>query len=91
MLYIIGCFAAGIFIGILLRERARLIRTASHASDVCVFFLLFVLGLAIGKNESVIRSLPEMGAKAAVLSLGAVLGSVALCALLQRLLSGKSR
>jgi uncharacterized membrane protein YbjE (DUF340 family) len=90
MLHIIGCFAAGIFIGILLRERARLIRTASHASDICVFFLLFVLGLAIGKNEAVMRSLPEMGAKAAVLSLGAVLGSVVLCALLQ-LLSGRSR
>jgi uncharacterized membrane protein YbjE (DUF340 family) len=91
VLQIIGCFAAGIFIGILLRGRTRLIRAASHASDYCVFFLLFVLGLSIGKNDAVIRSLSELGAKAAVLSLGAVLGSVGLCVLLQKFLPGKLR
>jgi uncharacterized membrane protein YbjE (DUF340 family) len=91
MLQIIGCFAAGIVIGLLLRGRGRLIRVASHASDLCVFFMLFVLGLAIGKNETVIRSLPGMGFKAAVLSVGAVLGSVGLCILLQKFLSSRTR
>ena len=91
MFQIIGFFASGILVGILLRGRGRLVRGASHASDLCVFFLLFVLGLSIGKNEAVMRALPEMGLKAAALALGAVLGSVGLCVLLQRVLPGGAR
>jgi uncharacterized membrane protein YbjE (DUF340 family) len=91
MLQIVGFFAAGILVGLLLRGRARLVRAASHASDLCVFFLLFILGLSIGKNDAVIRALPQMGGKAAVLSIGAVAGSVMLCVVLQKLFVGRSR
>ncbi|MFP4516823.1 MAG: LysO family transporter [Desulfovibrionales bacterium] len=81
---IVGLFAAGILLGIVFRHRLRLIRTASHASDVCVFFLLFILGVSIGRNETVIRNLASMGVAAALLTIGAVLGSLGLCYLIHR-------
>jgi uncharacterized membrane protein YbjE (DUF340 family) len=91
VLQIIGWFAAGILLGTMLRGRARLIGAAARASELCILFLLFVLGLSIGGNQAVITSLPEIGAKSAALCLGGLLGSVAVCVLLERFLARSSR
>ncbi|MFW6324174.1 MAG: LysO family transporter, partial [Desulfovibrionales bacterium] len=90
MILIVFCFALGIALGVMLRGRRKLVRTASHASDVCVFFLLFILGVSIGRNEKVISNLPSMGITALLLSLGAVAGSLCLTFLVEKIFFGRS-
>jgi hypothetical protein len=77
--------AAGILVGLLLRGRARLLAAADRLSALSVCLLVFLLGLAVGGNEAVVRNLGPLGLRAAVLSLAGVLGSVLAARLVFRL------
>jgi uncharacterized membrane protein YbjE (DUF340 family) len=41
-----------------------------------IYLLLFLLGIAIGTNEIIVRNLPTLGLKALLISIGGVVGSV---------------
>jgi uncharacterized membrane protein YbjE (DUF340 family) len=50
-----------------------------------IYLLLFLLGVAIGTNEVIVKNLPALGFKALLISLGGVLGSVLVAWLAYRL------
>ncbi len=63
--------------------RLNLIPKASNKmvgklGNLALIVLLFSMGLGLGANPELINSLPSLGLKALVLSLGAILGSVLL-------------
>jgi uncharacterized membrane protein YbjE (DUF340 family) len=66
---------AGIALGYLIRNRKRW----------AIYLLLFLLGIAIGTNEVIVKNLPTLGLKALLISMGGVLGSVLLAWLAYRL------
>ena len=82
MLIIIGFFVGGIVLGRLLRSRQQVIKAADRFTMWAVFLLLFVLGVSVGVNQQVLANIGSLGLKAGVLSLGAVVGSIAAVQLL---------
>jgi uncharacterized membrane protein YbjE (DUF340 family) len=76
MLIILLIFAAGILSGIVLRGRSTILKGVSRLTDLAVGFMLFVLGVSIGVNETVVANLSSLGFDGLVLAVGAILGSL---------------
>lgn len=80
MLIILGTMAVGIVVGYILRNR-KLSRLDSVM--VClVWLLLFLLGVAAGSDERIVRWIASLGMEALIISLGGVAGSSVLALLL---------
>lgn len=82
MLVIIGCFVVGIVVGRLLRRHQPFIRLADRLTMWSVYGLLFLLGLSVGTNREVLANFGPLGLQAGVLTVGAIIGSVAAVQLL---------
>ena len=76
------CFIAGIVIGRLVRPHQPVIRLADRLTMGWVYALLFVLGLSVGTNREVLANFGPLGLQAGVLTVGAIVGSVAAVQLL---------
>jgi hypothetical protein len=83
MWVIVFFFAAGILLGRLLRAHPSLIRFADRLAMASILLLLFVLGLSVGIQREILAHLGTLGLQAAVLTLGAIVGSVAAVQLLR--------
>lgn len=77
--------AAGIVAGYFLRSRTAVRSTASTVTTGSLYLLIFLLGLSVGANETVVRALGRLGMQALILSAGAVAGSVLVSWLVSRL------
>ncbi len=85
MVEILVIMAVGMLIGYLLRKRKALFAVIDRMVMAVIFLLLFVLGISVGLNETVVESIHIIGVKAVVLTAGAVGGSVLCCRLAWRL------
>jgi uncharacterized membrane protein YbjE (DUF340 family) len=61
-------------VGYLLRERK--LGGVSKAVTVLIWLLLFLLGVEVGGNRAIVTGLHDIGVEAAMITLGAVVGSV---------------
>ena len=84
MVEILVIMAVGMLIGYLLSEKKALFAVIDRIVMAVIFLLLFVLGISVGLNETVVGSIHLIGIKAMVLTLGAVAGSVFCCGLAYR-------
>ena len=75
----------GIVLGYLIRNRKLWVRLADKLTMWAIYLLLFLLGIAIGTNEVIVKNLPTLGLKALLISMGGVLGSVLVAWLAYRL------
>lgn len=82
-LLILSLMLSGAALGYLLRRRP--LPFLSRLVSLLVWLLLFLLGLEVGGNPSVLTSLPTLGLQALCLSLGALLGSACCAWLLWRM------
>lgn len=69
---------AGIVLGYFLRGKSLLIKINDKLTMWAIYLLLFVLGTTIGANEIIMNNLPTLGLKALAITIGGVLGSIAL-------------
>ena len=86
MLKIILMMACGILVGRMLRKRT--LRWLSPLTTVLIWALLVLLGIEVGGNPHIIRSLSRLGFEAVVLALGGSLGSALLALWLWRYVKG---
>lgn len=70
----------GIVAGRMLRAYPRPLRVAEGLAAAAIYLLLFLLGLAVGGDPSIMGALEELGVQALVLSVGGITGSVLLMA-----------
>jgi uncharacterized membrane protein YbjE (DUF340 family) len=91
MLKILLLMAGGIILGLALRKQEQLVRMADKTILWSIFLLLFLMGLSMGANESIMGNLPSLGWQAMLLSIGGILGSILLACLLRRFLTGKKQ
>lgn len=84
---LILALALGVLTGFLLRRFHKPHKVANAATHATIYVLLFLLGLAVGGNAAIVNNLHRLGLQALMLTLGSVLGSVALSALLYRYFS----
>jgi uncharacterized membrane protein YbjE (DUF340 family) len=75
---------AGIVAGFFLRFRKGALPLAGRATNMSLYLLVFLLGVSVGADETVVRGLGRLGAQALVLSAGAVGGSVLVSWLVSR-------
>ncbi|MCD8080904.1 MAG: lysine exporter LysO family protein [Bacteroides sp.] len=89
MLVIIAIMFAGILTGYLFRRKN--LRFIPTAITVFIWLLLFLLGIEVGNNQTLINSLSKLGAEAMILTLGAVAGSICLSWLLWYVVNRQQR
>lgn len=82
MLAVVTIMSIGIGIGVLMKKRTTFISFADRLITYAIWLLLFLLGLSIGTNETVVRSIGQLGVQALVISVLSVVGSVLLSYLL---------
>ena len=73
MFTVIGIMFIGIGLGYMLRRQS--FPWINKAITALIWLLLFLLGIEVGHNERIIRSLPTLGIEAFVIALACVLGS----------------
>lgn len=74
MFTIIGIMLTGMLIGYLLRSKRLL--WIHKVITLLIWLLLFLLGIDVGGNETIIRSLHAIGLEALAITFAAVAGSV---------------
>ncbi|MFW5725409.1 MAG: LysO family transporter [Bacteroidota bacterium] len=84
MLTVVAIMFAGMLAGYLLRGQKRILRMNARLTMWVIYLLLFLLGLAIGGDEYIMRQLPELGLMALLITLLAVGGSLLTAWLLWR-------
>ena len=77
MFIIIGIMLTGILTGYLLRNKR--LSWIHRAITLLIWTLLFLLGIDVGRNESIVRGLHTLGVEALIITVAAVIGST-LCA-----------
>ncbi|WP_165076148.1 MULTISPECIES: LysO family transporter [unclassified Desulfovibrio] len=80
----LGIMLCGMLAGRLLRGRLRE-EALRRWIFLAIMLLLFLLGVAVGGNERLVRDLPHLGGAALTLALGALGGTLAFAALLRPL------
>lgn len=73
MFTVIGIMFAGIGLGYLIRHQS--LPWISKVITTLIWLLLFLLGIEVGHNEQIIRSLPTLGIEAFSIAIVCVLGS----------------
>lgn len=84
MAFIFLALATGTLLGYLLRGQSRILELGSHVTTLSIYVLLFLLGLSVGADEAITRSLYQLGLEALVLSVAGLTGSVLLAWLMGR-------
>ena len=72
MFTVIGIMFIGIGLGYLLRRQS--LPWINKVITALIWLLLFLLGIEVGQNERIIRSLPTLGVEAFVIAIVCVLG-----------------
>lgn len=78
MFTVLIVMVVGVFFGYFLRNRKKLVKFADKFTMWAIYLLLFLLGIAVGANEIIMKNLPRLGFKALIISLGGIAGSVLL-------------
>ena len=78
MIAVVLIMIMGIIAGFLLRGSSRAVRINDRLTMWAIYLLLFLLGVAIGANELIMKNLPVLGLKALGVSSATVAGSVLL-------------
>jgi uncharacterized membrane protein YbjE (DUF340 family) len=91
MLVVTTILAAGVLLGLILKNKKKFIDITERSAPWIVYILLFFLGIAVGTNETVAGGLMKIGIQASVISVGGVAGSICLAVPLHKILFPKGR
>lgn len=67
---------AGIFTGVLIHRKNQLIKINDRLITIAIYVLLFLLGISVGLNKTILNNIEILGFQALIITLGAVTGSV---------------
>lgn len=76
MYSLLALMTIGIFLGYLSTSYKHFISYANKIVMLCIYALLFLLGLQAGSNEMIVANIASLGGIALILTFGAVLGSL---------------
>lgn len=78
MLTVVIVMALGIVAGYFLRVKPKITALADRLTMWAIYLLLFLLGVAIGTNDVIVKNLPMLGLRALYIAIGGITGSVLL-------------
>ena len=73
---VLGVMVLGILLGILLRKKPKIIKSAEYLSSWAIYLLLFLLGVSVGLNDDIIHNFEKIGFQAAIIAIASIAGSV---------------
>ena len=76
MIKILSFLVAGIIIGLFIQNKEKLIKINDKLMTWAIFALLFLLGISVGLNDTIMDNLDTIGLKALIITIGAIIGSV---------------
>ncbi len=68
----------GIILGFTIQNKSKVVKAIDPMINIAIYALLFLLGISVGTNETIINNLDTLGAQALLLTFGGVMGSVVL-------------
>lgn len=80
----IVCISLGAPVGFLIRNQPLLIKIVDYSLIMSVRILLFLLGLSLGSNSTIIQQLDKLGIQAIIITFFCISGSLIAAKLLSR-------
>ncbi|MBF9014453.1 MULTISPECIES: LysO family transporter [unclassified Oceanispirochaeta] len=80
MLTVIIIMSVGMIAGFILRKYKKLYQGLDKTVSYVIYLLLFLLGITVGQNETIIRNFHLIGLKALLITVASVGGSILLAA-----------
>lgn len=84
MITVLLVMLAGILIGFKINRYPVAIKLNDKLTSLSIYVLLFLLGISVGLNKTIIQNLHKIGFQAVIITLGAISGSVLTLWLLYR-------
>ncbi len=79
MFTILGIMTVGMVLGFFIGNKSSLIKINDKLITWSIYLLLFLFGISVGLNDKIINNIHSIGLQAAVITAGALLGSL-ICA-----------
>ncbi|MDA3778745.1 MAG: LysO family transporter [Bacteroidales bacterium] len=76
MITVLLIMIAGMLAGMLFRDKKKIILINEKLTTWAIYILLFLLGISIGTNKTIINNLENIGFQALVITIGALAGSL---------------
>lgn len=76
MIAVLSLMVAGMIIGAIFNDKKKFISIVDKFLNWAIYALLFLLGISIGLNKTIINNLDSIGLKSVAITFGAVLGSI---------------
>ncbi|WP_421918522.1 LysO family transporter [Marinifilum sp.] len=76
MVTVLLLMTMGIILGLFLGKFPKIIKGLDKMITYSIYLLLFLLGIGVGLNDTIIDNLHTIGWQALILTIGAVLGSL---------------
>jgi uncharacterized membrane protein YbjE (DUF340 family) len=78
MITVLTLMTIGIVLGFAIQNKSKIVKSIGPIINIAIYVLLFLLGISVGVNETIISNLDTLGAQALLLTFGGVMGSVVL-------------
>ncbi len=66
----------GILLGYAINRKPKLLKVNDKLTSWAIYLLLFLLGISVGLNKTIIQNLDKIGVQAIIITIGAISGSV---------------
>jgi len=76
MITVLAIMTAGIVLGIFLQKKKKLIQINDKLTMWAIYLLLFLLGISVGSNDTIMQNLDTIGVKALIITAGSLIGSI---------------
>lgn len=76
MISVLLVMSAGIIVGAFIHKKPLLVKFNDQLISLAIYVLLFLLGISVGLNKTIVQNIGALGYQALIITLGAVLGSV---------------
>ena len=67
---------SGIIAGVFIHHKPKLIKLNDRLISLAIYLLLFLLGISVGLNKTIVQNIGTLGFQALIITLGAIFGSV---------------
>ena len=76
MITVLLLMTIGFIIGYVLRNKTKFILFSNKATTLIIYMLLFLLGIGVGLNKTIVSNMVNIGLQAILITFGAMLGSL---------------
>lgn len=76
MIIVLSLMLAGMIIGAIFSDKKKFISIVDKYVNWAIYALIFLLGISIGLNKTIVNNLDSIGIKSLAITFGAVLGSI---------------